>query len=79
MLLAQEKIAVKVRRKEITIQNLTIETERIRVKGANDELTAGQASTLARNERTMDLLKEEVPFSLAFRESSEISFRSPFE
>lgn len=58
--LTQEKLATKVRKKEITIRNLTTECERIRAKQALDELTAGQASTLARNERTIDLLKEEV-------------------
>ena len=57
---AQEKLATKVRKKEITIRNLTTECERIRAKQALDELTAGQASTLARNERTIDILKEEV-------------------
>jgi hypothetical protein len=58
--LSQEKLATKVRKKEITIRNLTTECERIRAKQALDELTAGQASTLARNERSIDILKEEV-------------------
>jgi len=58
----QEKTATKVRRKEATIRNLTTECERIRAKGAHEELTAGQAATLARNERTIDVLKEEVCF-----------------
>lgn len=61
----QDKIATKVRKKELTVMNLTTETDRIRAKGANEELTAGQASTMARNERTIDILKEEVPPSLA--------------
>lgn len=56
----QDKLATKVRKKENTIRNLTTECERIRAKQATEELTAGQASTLARNARTIDLLKEEV-------------------
>lgn len=58
--MVQEKSAAKIRRKEATVHNLTVETDRIRAKGANGELTAGQAATLARNERTIDILKEEV-------------------
>lgn len=42
------------------MRSLQIESERIRAKGSNEELTAGQASTLARNEQVIDRLKEEV-------------------
>lgn len=59
-MILQDKVATKIRKKENTIRNLTTECERIRAKAATEELTAGQASTLARNERTIDLLKEEV-------------------
>ncbi len=45
------------------MRSLQIESERIRAKGGNDELTAGQASTLARNEQVIDRLKEEVSVS----------------
>ena len=56
----QGKLAAKIRKKEYTMRSLQIESERIRAKGGNDELTAGQASTLARNEQVIDRLKEEV-------------------
>ena len=42
------------------MRSLQIESERIRAKGSSEELTAGQASTLARNEQVIDRLKEEV-------------------
>jgi len=59
----QGKLASKIRKKEYTTRSLQIESERIRAKGGNDELTAGQASTLARNEQVIDRLKEEVSMS----------------
>lgn len=43
---------------------LQTESERINAKGSKDELTAGQASTLARNEDVIDRLKEEVSSAL---------------
>lgn len=44
---------------------LQIESDRIKAKGSGEELTAGQASTLARNEDVIDRLKEEVRSAFA--------------
>lgn len=60
----QEKLAQKIRKKEHTMSCLQTESERINAKGSKDELTAGQASTLARNEDVIDRLKEEVSHAL---------------
>lgn len=51
----QQKIADKIRKRELRIQNLQKECDRIRTKErAMEELSAGQASTLVRNEQEMD-------------------------
>ncbi|KAK9833306.1 hypothetical protein WJX81_005069 [Elliptochloris bilobata] len=57
----QQKLATKVRKRELRISNLQTEMERIKAKqGKMDELSAGQASTLARNEAAIDKATEEL-------------------
>ncbi|KAL0018195.1 hypothetical protein WJX79_010675 [Trebouxia sp. C0005] len=57
----QQKLADKIRRQELKIHNLQTETDRIKAKQSDaQELTSGQASTLARNEQVIDTVTEEV-------------------
>ncbi|KAL3145623.1 hypothetical protein ABBQ32_003168 [Trebouxia sp. C0010 RCD-2024] len=57
----QQKLADKIRRQEQKIHNLNTETDRIKAKQSDaQELTSGQASTMARNEQVIDTLTEEV-------------------
>ncbi|DBB07161.1 TPA: hypothetical protein ACH3X1_011731 [Trebouxia sp. C0004] len=57
----QQKLADKIRRQEQKIHNLQTETDRIKAKQSDaQELTSGQASTMARNEQVIDTLTEEV-------------------
>lgn len=57
----QQKLADKIRRQELKIHNLQTETDRIKAKQSDaQELTSGQASTMARNEQVIDTVTEEV-------------------
>ena len=51
----------------------------VRMQGQNEELTAGQAATLARNERTIDILKEEVSLRNSCMISMILSSLSEFD
>jgi hypothetical protein len=58
---SQAKLAEKIRKRTNRLTNLQTEAERIRAKQSKlEEMTAGQASVLARNEQEMDRITEEV-------------------
>ncbi|KAK9842408.1 hypothetical protein WJX84_012265 [Apatococcus fuscideae] len=57
----QQKLATKLRRLENRVMNLSRELERIRAKQTQyEEMSAGQASTMARNETEIDRSTEEM-------------------
>jgi len=56
----QQKLADKIRKRESRIQHLSKEIENIRAKQGMEELSSGQATTVMRNEGSIEVARQEI-------------------